>query len=298
MMAFLDLVSGFGTELVPIIGSIIALVVTYLVFSLGASIVKKRLLKVAKTKKQVSNVEIFFTSIKYVFVFFLALGAIFYFSGSWTGLGLTLGLFSAAIGFALQRPIAGVAAWVMLVTRRPFEIGDRVLIGAIKGDVRDISLTHVTLKEVGGLFPSEENSGRIIMVPNANLFEQNIVNYTQQDEFVLDQVMMSITYESNLEKAIKIALVAAKEQTKDFSETIKKDPFVRTYFQASGIDLYLRYYTPAKRMQQISSNITQELFREIKKEDEIEFAYPHTEVVFREKGRPYQADRHPKAGAH
>jgi len=279
MMDFLDIFSSFSAALLPVIGLVVALFIAYFVFSFVLRAIKKNLLSNAKTKRQISNVEILFASLKYVFVFFLALGAIFYFSGSWTGLGLTLGLLSAAIGLALQKPIAGIAAWVLMVTKRPFEIGDRISIGGVKGDVKDISLTNITLKEVGGLFPYEENSGRMVIMPNAAIFESNIINYTQQDEYVLDQVIMTVTYESDLDKAIEIGLQAAKKHAKEFSEAMKKDPYARTVFQANGIDVHIRYLVPAKRMGQVSSDITREIFNAIRQDKTVELAYPHTKIV-------------------
>lgn len=284
MPGFFELVNGFST-FIPLAIMIVGILAAYIIFTLLLNIFKRRLLKLAKTKKQISNIEIFSATIKYIFVFLLAISVVFYFSGDWTGLGLTLGLLSAAIGFALQRPIAGVAAWIMLVTRRPFEIGDRVIIGTVKGDVRDISLTHVTLKEIGGIVPTEENSGRTILIPNNILFEQNIINYTQQDEFILNQVEVSITYESNLNKAIKTAEEAAKKITKEFSEIIKKEPYVRVYFQPSGVTLSARFFVPVKRMVEVTSSVTKEIYDRFMKEKDIQFAYPHTEVILNRKGK-------------
>lgn len=280
MIGFYELANSFG-EMMPLIMSVAVILAIYLAFSLLLAIAKKSLLRLARTKRQISNVEIFSTAVKYVFLVILALSILFYYSGSWTGLGITLGLFSAAIGFALQKPISGIAAWIMVVTRRPFEIGDRISIGEYKGDVRDISLMHITLKEIGGIVPSEENSGRMILVPNSLLFEQNIINYTQQDEFILDQVIVSITYESNLEKAVEICKKVAKEETKQFYDHVKKEPYVRNYFQASGINLYVRFFVPAKRMQEFSSKITAEIYKAFKKTKEVQFAYPHTEVIMK-----------------
>jgi len=283
MPSFFELANGFGTTILPILVTIAIIIIVYIVFSFLLRIVKKNLLKLAKTKKQVSNVEIFSTTIKYVFVALLVLIAIFSYSGDWAGLGLTLGLFSAAIGFALQKPITGMAAWIMVVTRRPFEIGDRIIIGSVKGDVRDISLTHITLKEIGGLIQTEENSGRDIMVPNSMLFEQNIVNYTQQDEFVLSQVFFAVTYQSDLKKAMKIGIQAAKKHMKQFAESIKKEPYVRTSFQPSGINISVRFFVPTKRLTEMSTMVTNEVFEKIAKEKSVSFAYPHTEVVLNKK---------------
>ncbi len=283
MIGFFEIASGFGTTILPVVTTIAMIAVVYVIFGFLLGIVKKNLLKLAKTKKQVSNVEIFSTTIKYVFVVLLVLIAVFSFSGDWTGLGLTLGLFSAAIGFALQKPITGIAAWIMIVTRRPFEIGDRIIIGSVKGDVRDISLTHITLKEIGGIIQTEENSGRSIMVPNNLLFEQNIVNYTQQDEFVLSQVFFTVTYKSDLNKAMKIGVQAAKKSIKQFAESVKKEPYARTSFQPSGINISVRFFVPAKRMTEISTEVTNTVFEKIAKEKSVSFAYPHTEVILNKK---------------
>lgn len=282
MTNFLVSLNGLA-RYVPLVRTIIIIVITFIIFNFILHYIKKNLLKRAKTKKQISNVEIFSKIFKYIFLLILIIFAIFSYAGSWTGLGLTVGLLSAALGWALQRPITGIAAWIMVVTRRPFVIGDRVIIGDVKGDVADITLTHIYLREIGGIVPSEESSGRIIMIPNSVLYEKNIINYTLQDDYVLDQVIVTVTYESNLDKAIKIASESAKKYTKEFIEETKKEPYVRTFFQPSGIDVKVRYFSQATRLAEISSNITKEIFEGIMKTKDVEIAYPHTEVVFRKK---------------
>ena len=188
---------------------------------------------------------------------------------------------SAALGWALQKPITGMAAWLMIVLKRPFSIGDRVVIGAVKGDVSDITLTHIYLKEVGGIASGEENSGRMVMVPNSILFEQNITNYTLQDEFILDQVVLAITYGSDLDEAIKICREAVSAVKEKYFGAIKRDAYVRNNFQPSGINVSVRYFVLANRLQEVSSYITGEIFSRIKVSDKVKIAYPHTEVVIK-----------------
>ena len=86
------------------------------------------------------------------------------------------------LGWSLQAPVTGIAAWLMLILKHPFKIGDRVIIAGITGDVMDITLTHVILNQVGGTVSSEERSGRGILIPNAILFAQTITNYTLEEE--------------------------------------------------------------------------------------------------------------------
>ncbi|MBD3354721.1 mechanosensitive ion channel, partial [Candidatus Woesearchaeota archaeon] len=207
----------------------------------------------------------------------------FTYAGSWTGLGVSVGLFSAALGWALQKPITGIAGWIMVVLKRPFEIGDRIIIGNVRGDVEDISLTHIYVKEIGGIIGGEENSGRVVMIPNSKLFEQDITNYTQEDEYILDQVSTIITYESNIDKAMKIAVESAKKHTKEVIKKTKKQPYALTYFDSNGINLRVRYFSPTKKLQRISSAVTKEIYDMVSKEKDLRFAYPHNEVILNKK---------------
>ena len=257
--------------------AVIIIAIIIAVYNIVSGIIKKVLLKHVKEKKLKNNVLVFINLIKYVFYLLLLIGIIFLSTGSLTGFGLSAGLLTAALGWALQRPITGIAAWIMVITKKPFRIGDRIMIGDFKGDVEDINLTHIYLAEVGGTMASEEKSGRITMIPNSILFERRIINYTLQDEYILDEVSTLITYESNLDKAIKISEHAAKEVNKDIAKKTQL-PFVRTFFSDSGIKVNVRYYTDAKNRVKRMRDITQRVFKDIKKAPDIEIAYPHTVV--------------------
>lgn len=261
-----------------IIKIIIFLVVTIAVYIVLNTIVKKGLVKRAKTKKMRHNIIVFTSLISYIFIFLAIIFLIVSLTGGITGIGLAAGLLTAALGWALQRPITGIAAWIMVVITKPFEIGDRVIIGSVRGDVLNITITHIYLSEFGGTIGGEEISGRVIIIPNAVLFEQNVINYTAQDEYILDEVAFTITYDSHIDLAKNIAKTAAEKITKDFLLYAPGKPFMRSNFQASGVDVRLRYYTIASRRDDVHSKITEEIFKAIMKEDRVNFAYPHTEV--------------------
>ncbi|MAF34381.1 hypothetical protein CMO91_00890 [Candidatus Woesearchaeota archaeon] len=268
--------------LLPLLRTLIIIILVWWGLDRLLRFAERELLKRASTKKQKSNVEIFSRLLKYVLLVVLALFAIFSYTGSFTGIGLSLGLLSAALGWALQKPITGVASWIMLVIKRPFEIGDRIIVGEVRGDVADITLTHVYLKEVGGIVQSEENSGRIILIPNSILFEQNIINYTLQDEYVRDEVVFDTTYESDLDQAMKIALTAAKKHTKAFSDAVNEEPKVECKFRPSGISVHVRYFVPARNIQHVETVITKEIYALVLKTKKVDFAYPHTEIVLKD----------------
>lgn len=284
-MDIFNFLKDFDLSLVlRVFATILVVVVLYLILSWLLSAIQKKLFKRAKNKKEKSNIKIFFQVARYIIVLLLVVFAILSYTGSLTGIGITAGLLSAALGWALQRPITGMAAWLMVVIKRPFEIGDRIIIGSVKGDVIDITLTHIHIGEIGGTIASEEISGRVILIPNAKLFEQDIVNYTEKDELILDQVKFTATFESDIEKAKEYSVKAVKEVFQDYMEEIDKEPYTRTWFNINGINVIVRYFVSAPIREEVSSRIVQQIFNKVvHSHKKVEFAYQHNEVLLRKK---------------
>jgi len=204
-------------------------------------------------------------------------------SASLAALGISAAFLGMVMGWSLQAPVTGLAAWLMIILKRPFKIGDRVIIAGIVGDVVDINLTHVVLNQVGGTVGGEEKSGRGVMIPNATLFQQVIYNYSFETKYLLDEVPVLITYESEFDEAERILIAAAHEVTRDIIQETGQEPFIRSELADSGIRMRLRYQTLATERQRISSDIVTRLIREFNKNDRVEFCYPHTEVLYRPK---------------
>jgi len=284
---FFEFIEQEKALLMDIFWAIVALMIVFAVFIIVYKPVKRTLVKKAKTKRQLSNVLMFLKIIKYTFVFIVVVATISIWFGSWAQLPLIVGFLSVAVGLALQKPIVSILAWAVMVTRRPFTIGDRIIVDGIKGDVKDITLTHTYLDEVGGTIDGEESSGREIVIPNSFLFEKDIVNYTARDEYILDEIKTSITYESNLKKAEQLILRATSKVMEPLWETfpkrISREPHIRLRFQDSGVEVVVRYFTLATKRNEIATAITREIFSRVRNAKDVEFAYPHTEVLLREK---------------
>jgi small-conductance mechanosensitive channel len=243
--------------------------------------------KKVTTKKQLSNVTVFLDLLKYFFGLFILLIIVSSYYGKWGELGFIAGLLTVALGVSLQKPISGIVAWLILVLRRSVHIGDRIIISRIIGDVTNITLTHIFLDEVGGTIDGEEQSGRIVMLPTSIIFEETIINYTHQDNYILDEVSVAVTYESNLEHAEAILKMAVNTIIKEFQDElpkrIRKEPHIRIQFKDSGMDLKVRYHTIVLKRNRIATDIRREIFNLIREAPDVEFAYPHTEVLLHEK---------------
>ncbi len=228
------------------------------------------------------NVENFMLLYRYTF---MAAGFIFVLislSGHLTALGLSAAFVGMVLGWSLQAPVTGIAAWLMIILKRPFRIGDRVIIAGIIGDVIDINLTHIVLNQVGGTVGGEEKSGRGVLIPNATLFQQVIYNYTLETNFILDEVLVRLTFDSDFDLAEEILVAAAKEVTEEIIAETGFEPSIRCELFESGVLIRLRYQAKPSERQKISTEITRLILGQFKANyDRVQFCFPHSVVRYK-----------------
>ena len=201
-------------------------------------------------------------------------------AGNIAAIGLSTAFVGMVLGWSLQRPVTGIAAWLAVMINRPFRIGDRVIIAGIRGDVVDINLMYTVLGEVGGTIGGEESSGRGVLIPNATLFDQIVYNYAMESEYILDEVPVRVTYESDWEKAEQLLLQAAREVTQEIIAKTAQEPFIRSEFMDVGILMRLRYQALAVDRQRISSDIVRRVYQLFAEHPEVHFCYPRSEVYY------------------
>ncbi|MBE0696551.1 MAG: mechanosensitive ion channel, partial [Anaerolineaceae bacterium] len=119
-------------------------------------------------------------------------------------LSVALGIMGAGLAFALQEVIGSIAGWSTIVFGRPFEIGDRIETGGIKGDVVDIGVLRTKLMEIGNWLDGDHNTGRIVTVSNAYIFKEPLFNYSRYLSYIWDEISIPVPYDSDWNQAIKI----------------------------------------------------------------------------------------------
>lgn len=231
------------------------------------------------------NASQFMVTWKYIWTAIIAIFGIIALSGSMKAVGISAGFMATVLGWSLQAPVTGIAAWLMIILKRPFRPGDRVIIAGIIGDVMDVTLTHIILNQVGGTVGGEERSGRAVLIPNATMFVQVITNYTLAQDYILDEVPVRLTFESDWGEAERILVEAAKEVNKDIIEQTGEEPFIRAELFDAGVLMRLRYKVEPPRRQEISTNIVRIIFQKFSETDKVEFCYPRSEITYEWKGR-------------
>jgi len=169
------------------------------------------LIRRALQKGKVDDILVsFVSSLCYVgimaFIIIAALGQLGIQTASFVAVLAAAGL---AVGLALQGSLSNFAAGVLMIIFKPFKVGDFIEGGGVAGVVEEIGIFTTELK-------SPDN--KKIIVPNAKMTSDNIVNYTAKDMRRID-IVAGVSYSDDLDKVKKIlAEIMAKD------DRILKDP--------------------------------------------------------------------------
>ena len=107
-----------------------------------------------------------------------------------------LGIGSIIIGLAVQTPMKSFIAWIYILVRRPYQVGDRIKIGDATGDVIDVGYFDTTLWEFGGEYLSTDHpTGRVIRFPNEKVLDTMVWNYSWPlFPYVWNEIKFQIAY--------------------------------------------------------------------------------------------------------
>ena len=141
-----------------------------------------------------------------------------------TRLTTALGLVTAGLAFALQKVVTAFAGYFVILRGRTFNVGDRITMGGVRGDVIALGFIQTTIMEMGQP-PSVQNAdpamwvrsrqytGRIVTVSNAKIFDEPVYNYTREFPYIWEEMTLPITYTADRARAERILLEVAGRHT-------------------------------------------------------------------------------------
>jgi len=286
--------SGAGQAINPIdlhkklVGTLVFTLFAYLLLFSLVGIINKRVRDI-RTRHTVRKNTI------YTINFILIFGLVLLWLQNINSLTIFLGVMSAGLALALQEVVLCIAGWVLIITRRPFETGDRVEINGIKGDVIDIRLFQTSLLEIGNWVHADQSTGRIVNVPNSFVYKYAHYNYNRGFEFIWNEIPILVTFESDWQKGRDIMLAHAQKLAENVSDEVQKKieimknrymiyygkltPIVYTDIKDSGVELTLRYLTEAKKRRSSQNYLCELILDSFAKEPTVNFAYPTYRIV-------------------
>lgn len=185
-----------------------------------------------------------------------------------SGLIAALGGAGLAIGLALQGSLSNFAAGILIILFKPFKVGDYIVSQGNEGTVESISLLNTVIATA---------KGQIITLPNGNLFNNPITNYSVKEYRRLD-VNVGISYDDDFDKAREV-LLSVLEKNELVDDTQSKTVEILE-FAASSVNLAVRCYVKNSDYW----TAYWQLYRAVKyalDDNNISMPYPHTEMIIK-----------------
>lgn len=159
-----------------------------------------------------------------------------------------VGLITAGVAVAMQRVVTSVAGYFLILRGKLFNVGDRIVIGGVRGDVAAVGMLQTTIMEMGEepqeqpdspavWVGSRQYTGRLVAVPNAVIFDEPVYNYSRDFPFIFEEMRLPVSYKDDWARAEQILLQAAARHTLQ----------IKALEQAAIEELQRRYFLGAER---------------------------------------------------
>lgn len=149
-----------------------------------------------------------------------------------TSLVALLGAAGLAVGLALQGSLSNFAGGVLILLFKPFKIGDYIEAQGESGTVKNIQIFNTILNTV---------DNKIVVMPNGNLANDVIINYTDQKYRRLDLVF-GIGYNDDIKKAKQVLEAAVVSDKRVLTGTDFKPQIVVGNLGESSVDIWCRVW--------------------------------------------------------
>ena len=195
--AFFKLVLTYAP---PVLG---ALAVLFVGWTIANWLFKLTARALDKTKVDATLRPIIASVVRYIALGMTLMIVLQQFGVETTSLLALLGTIGLAIGLALQGTLSNVAAGLMLLFLRPFEVGNRIIVGeGLEGIVLGVDLFHTNLRTTEGVD---------IVIPNGTILSGAIRNLSNFPERVV-RTEVTIALESDPDAAVRAVREAMGEQ--------------------------------------------------------------------------------------
>ncbi len=141
-----------------------------------------------------------------------------------------LGIIGFTIGFAIQDVSKNFVAGLLLLLQQPFDIGDAIEVAGFGGTVLKVDLRATELRTF---------DGRLVQIPNADVFTSAVVNFSRADKRRVS-LDVGVAYGSDLKQARGVALEAIVEV-----EGVLEEPAPQVVvhtFGESSVDMTVYYW--------------------------------------------------------
>jgi len=194
-MDFQTIFQNFLANLINFLPRLISGIVIFILTIVGSGFIAKWVKKVISQK--ITNKEmqrLIFMVTRWVLIILGTIFALDQVNFDVTSFIAGLGIAGFTIGFALQDIAKNFISGLFLLYRQPFVMGDYIKASDLEGIVKEINIRDTVIETL---------DGEIVIIPNNDVFEKPIVNFTHT-RFRRKKVQIGLGYDQDTERAIEI----------------------------------------------------------------------------------------------
>lgn len=117
-------------------------------------------------------------------------------------LAIIIGALGVGIGFGLQNVVNNLVSGVILAFEKPMQTGDVIELGTRIGTVKEIGIRSSKITTY---------DGSVIIVPNGDFISQQLINWTHSNSYRRIELIVGVSYGTDLEKAKQLIDNVLKE---------------------------------------------------------------------------------------
>ncbi|MBN1109340.1 MAG: mechanosensitive ion channel [Methanomassiliicoccales archaeon] len=248
----------------------------YLVFTIFLTIIFSTRVAEAKTRYQLRKV---LSVLNLIF----SLGAIV---TIWVtdpqALVVSYGILAAGVAIALQDLFRNITGGFIIFVQSPYRVGDRVRIKEVVGDVIDLSLMYTTLLELQEWVDGDQATGRLVMVPNGYILSGNVHNYTKDNNFLWDELVVPVSYESDWRRLVGTVQGLVERETEEVTTQARSElssmmgkyylterevqPRIYLALTSNYLELHVRFICLTRQRRELRSRLSRLILEEMERE--------------------------------
>jgi small-conductance mechanosensitive channel len=227
---------------------------------------------------------------RFVIGFLIGVVLILGFVSEFSSLATFAGFVTAGIAVGLQGVLLSVAAYFFVVGRYGINVGDRISIAGVTGDVVDVGLVRIYLIEMAGTGIDLYPTGRVVAFANSVLFQASTPLYKQIPgaDYSWHEVVVALTPDANVKLVQDKILGAVNSVYAQYRAAIERQysqiervveiqlqmpsPEGRLQFADVGLEFTVRYPVEIRRAAEIDDNVTQKLLEALAAEPNLKAA--------------------------
>ncbi|HEX3660495.1 MAG TPA: mechanosensitive ion channel family protein [Acidobacteriaceae bacterium] len=223
--------------------------------------------------------------------------------------GTFYGLLGAGIALALREPLLSIAGRLSIWAGHLYRVGDRIEFQQMAGDVIGIGIFYTRMLEIGNWIHGDQATGRIVQFPNASVYQHPVYNYTLDFSWIWDELLLPITYASDVAAATEILVKTGEEYTRDFLksaegelERLRADyllpdlnlqPTVFTRVTSNYVELSMRYLVDPRKRRAANSWLYARIFDRVRENANISIGSDTMDLTLHEAKEPAGGQQRP-----